>query len=91
MAHVVAKVAGLKIPTKSAKRLPRKEGAELLTLPHWKAVTVDLKSDSFHSHSNRVVHGVVVYQNVLTSTRMYSQNELSIPSHHTRSHTLAKD
>ena len=43
MAHVAAKVVGLKTPTKSAKRLPRKEGAKLLTLSRWKVVTVYLK------------------------------------------------
>ena len=57
MAHVAAKVAGLKTPTKSAKRLPRKEGAELLTLPRWKVVTVYLKNAILPSSPATWRHG----------------------------------
>ena len=57
MAHGAAKVAGLKTPTKSAKRFPRKEGAELLTLSRWKVVTEYLKNASLSSSPATWRHG----------------------------------
>ena len=57
VAHVAANIAGLKTPTKSTKSLPRKEGAELLTLSHQKVVTVYLKNASLPSSPATWRHG----------------------------------
>ena len=57
MGHVAAKVAGLKTPTKSVKHLPRKEGAELLTMSLLKFVTAYLKNANLLSSPATWRHG----------------------------------